>query len=236
MATRVPYREFSPAEHDVWRQLFSRQAVKRDLQIWDLFSRGINALGFTADRIPDINEVNEKLEKLTGFKGVPVQGFEEPESFYQMLAEREFPIGYFIRDPKDLGYTPAPDVFHDLYGHLPFLIDQKYADFCQDIGARTVKFKQRPDLLRQWERLFWFTVEFALVKTPKGNRIFGGGIASSISECEFALSDKPEVLPFDLEVIRQREFKIDEFQRTIFILESPEQLYSCLDEYESGCK
>jgi phenylalanine-4-hydroxylase len=231
----VGWREFSPGEHHTWRLLFERQLPKRREQIAGLFSEGIEALGFTADRIPDLQAVNRKLIALTGFRGVPVAGFEEPESFYEMLSRREFPIGYFIRDPRDLGYTPAPDVFHDMYGHLPFLTDPAYAAFCQDLGRRTMKCAGRPELLRQWERLFWFGAEFPLVKTAGGIRIFGAGIASSFSECAYALGGAPNVLPFDLETIRRQEFDITKMQDQLFLLESPAQLYGCLDEFERGC-
>jgi len=231
----VRLRDFTPEEHNTWKILFERQAPKRAEQLVELFSVGIQTLGLSSDRIPDLTEVNRKLSSLTGFRGVPVEGFEEPESFYEMLARREFPIGYFIRDPKDLGYTPAPDVFHDLYGHLPFLIDPAYATFCEALGKRTMKVAHKPELLRQWERLFWYGAEFPLVKTPKGIRIFGAGIASSFDECAYALSDKPEVLPFDIETIRHLEFDISKIQEKIFLLDSPEQLYSCLDAFEKGC-
>lgn len=230
--SRVPFRDFTPAEHHTWNLLFERQAPLRSKQIHPLFDEGIELLGFTASRIPDLHEVNRRLERLTGFKGVPVRGFEEPHSFYEMLANNEFPVGYFIRDAKDLGYTPAPDVFHDLYGHLPFLTDRAYAAFCRDLGRRSMKVKHDADKLRQWERLFWFGAEFPLVKTKQGTRIFGAGIASSFSECAYALGPEPEVLPFDVEAIRTQEFEIDRMQNRIFLLESPEQLYGCLEEFE----
>ena len=230
--TRVPMREFSPEEHHTWSLLFGRQAPLRGRQIHPLFSEGIELLGFTEQRIPDLREVNRRLKALTGFEGVPVQGFEEPHSFYEMMANGEFPVGYFIRDPKDLGYTPAPDVFHDLYGHLPFLTDRDYAAFCRELGRRSMRVKQDPARLRQWERLFWFGAEFPLVRTPEGTRIFGAGIASSFNECAYALSDEPEVLPFGVEAIRNQEFEIDRMQERIFLLERPEQLYGCLDEFE----
>lgn len=233
---RVPLREFLPGEHHTWKLLFERQVPLRDAQIVPEFSAGIDALGFTADRIPDLREVNRRLRELTGFEGVPVKGFEEPHSFYEMLARREFPIGFFLRDPKDLGYTPAPDVFHDLYGHLPFLTDARYAEFCRDLGARSIKFAGDPGLLRQWERLFWFGVEFPLIRTATGPQIFGAGIASSFNECAYALSGEPNVLPFDPEAIRRCEFEIDRMQENLFLLENREQLYGCLDAFERGCR
>lgn len=230
---QVEFRKFTPSEHQTWRQLFERQAVKRDEQIYDLFSEGLAVLGITADQIPDLEVINAIFCSKTGFKGIPVEGLENGTSFFPMLTRREFPIGNFIREPHDLSYTPAPDVFHDLYGHLPFFIDNDYADFCEELGRRACRYIENPPVLRQFERLFWFTIEFALVKTQKGKRIFGAGIASSFGECRYALSDEPEVLPFDLEVIRHQEFKIDEFQKRLFILESPKQLYECLDEFET---
>lgn len=231
----VPHREFTPAEHHTWTLLYSRQFPLRDRQIVPEFSEGIRALGFTAERIPDLHDVNRRLRALTGFAGVPVEGFEEPHSFYEMLARREFPIGYFIRDPKDLGYTPAPDVFHDLYGHLPFLTDRRYADFCQDLGRRTMKFADDAELLRQWERLFWYGVEFPLLDTSEGRRIFGAGIASSFNECAYALSGEPNVLAFDVEAVRRQDFEIDRMQESVFLLQSREELYGCLDAFERGC-
>lgn len=228
----VPFRRFSDEEHETWRLMFQRQAALRDRQIYHTFSEGIRALGFSAERIPDIHEVNRRLERLTGWRGIPVEGLEEDHSFYLMLAEKKFPIGNFIRDRQDVSYTPAPDVFHDLYGHLPFLADQKYANFCHDLGLRSAKVIDRPDLLKQWARLFWFAVEFSVIRTAAGRRIFGAGIASSHGECAYALSDRPKILAFDVETIRVKDFKIDEFQSDLFELRDEDELYGCLDEFE----
>lgn len=229
-------RIFTPEEHGTWRKLFEQQAKKREEQIIDWFSYGLKALDITAERIPKLDEVNSRLNRLTGFCGVVVDGLEDVHQFYPMLARREFPIGNFIRDPIDLSYTPAPDVFHDLYGHLPFFVDPMYADFCQNFGICACKYLDDEVILRQFERLFWFTIEFALIKTSKGNRIFGAGIASSFSECSYALTGAPlgpEVVPFDLNVIRHQKFKVDDLQRRIFILDNEMQLFSCLNEFEA---
>jgi phenylalanine-4-hydroxylase len=231
---QVEFRSFTPSEHGTWKTLFDRQAVLRDVQIHPIFSRGIQALGMTGERIPDLERVNAKLRKLTGWEGVAVEGFEEIESFYPMLARRQFPIGNFIRDKKDLSYTPAPDVFHDLYGHLPFFTDPVYADFCHEFGVRAMKHIEHHERLLEFERLFWFALEFGLIEMPEGRRIFGAGIASSFGECEYALSDRPNVVPFDLDVIRKREFRIDVFQETLFLLRNVNELYECLGEFEKS--
>lgn len=212
-----------------WKSILTKHNKQRFDQIIDLYNEGVEFLEIVPDEVPSLEVINEKLLKLTNFQGIFVDGLEEGNSFYKLLSERKFPIGNFIRANEDLSYTPAPDIVHDLYGHLPFLIDQKYADFCQRLGQMTCEFMDREDLQRQFERFFWFTIEFALIKTPKGLRIFGAGIASSVGECDYALSGKPELVPFDVDAIRKQEFNIDEMQNKLFVLESTEQLYSSLD-------
>ena len=147
-----------------------------------------------------------------------------------MLAKRLFPVGNFIRDKRDLSYTPEPDMIHDLYGHIPLLVNRDYAQFCQKIGETACRFIDDDKKFHQFERFFWFTIEFGLIKTDDGPRAFGAGIASSIGECDFALSGGPEVIDFDIELIINQEFRIDEMQKKLFILESKSQLYGCIDE------
>lgn len=229
---KVAWPNFTEQEHSVWRELFKRQSPLRSEQMVGDFELGLNRLGITGERIPDLDKVNSKLKALTGFEGVPVVGLEEGPDFFEMISQRQFPIGSFIRDAKDLNYTPAPDVFHDLYGHIPFFVKPDYAKFCEDFGVLALKYSKDPVQLRRFERLFWFTIEFALMDTPKGKRIFGAGIASSFGECAYSLSDKPEVLAFDLKMIRDQEFRIDQIQPKLFKLKSEAQLYSCLLEFE----
>lgn len=227
-------RNYSAEDHDTWSRLFQRQTPLRIKQIIPEFSEGLKLLGITDEKIPDLEKVNSKLRSLTGWEGVLVQGLEGPEAFYNMLSKKQFPIGNFIRDPKDLSYTPEPDVFHDLYGHLPFYTMPEYGEFCQEFGIRGQKYLHSEKITEEFQRLFWFTAEFALIKTDDGNRIFGAGIASSFGECAYALSEKPKVLDFDLEKIRNKEFRIDIMQETLFLLDSKEQLYNCLDGFEKA--
>jgi len=233
--------EVQPARFDeeaqlTWHTILSEHRRKRENQIYDLFLKGLEILGIPEHRIPNLNEVNEILEKRSGFRGVFVEGLEEGGSFFRLLAERKFPVGNFIRSREDLNYTPAPDIVHDLYGHLPFFTDKRYGDFCHAIGVEACRYLDRPELLRQFERFFWFTIEFGLIKTPKGLRIFGAGIASSIGECEYALSGVPQIEPFDVDTIRQQEFRIDIMQPKLFCLENEEQLYESLDDLSRKVK
>lgn len=228
--------QFTEQDHRTWNQLFKNQSPLRSVQLIPEFSKGLDLLGITADLIPDMDIVNVKLHQLTGWKGIYVKGFVEVVDFFKMLARREFPIGSFIRDPKDLSYTPEPDVFHDLYGHIPFYTNPDYAYFSEMFGKSALKFADQPEAIEEYQRLFWFTVEFALVKTDQGQRIFGAGIASSFAECAYALSKEPTVLPFDIEIIRNRPFRIDLIQDTLFLLENTNQLYSCLNKFEEKYK
>ena len=213
-----------------WSSILQSHEKTRKAQVVDIFTNGIEYLGFTPEKIPDLKQVNKKLKSRGGFRGVFVSGLEDGKRFYTMLARKEFPIGNFIRSHKDLSYTPEPDIVHDLYGHLPYFTDPEYSGFCEKFAKAACRFLDRPEQLRQFERFFWFTVEFGLVRTKNGTRIFGAGIASSVGECEYALSGRPEIIPFSVDSVRRQEFRIDQMQTKLFLLESPEQLYSSLDE------
>jgi phenylalanine-4-hydroxylase len=132
-----------------------------------------------------------------------------------------------------VNYTPAPDVVHDLYGHIPFHADARYAEYCQRYGTFACEFLDDPVRLRRLERYFWFTNEFGLVETAQGRRIFGAGIASSVGECRYALSGEPEVLPFDVERICAQEFRIDQMQPRLLVLQSPEQLSASFEKLQA---
>ena len=223
-------RVFSHDEMGTWKTVLSTHEKTRRDQIVDIFHSGLETLDIQANKIPQLWEINDTLEKINGFNGVYVTGLEDGKSFYPMLAKRLFPVGNFIRDKRDLSYTPEPDMIHDLYGHIPFLVDRDYAQFCQKIGETACRFIDDDQKFHQFERFFWFTIEFGLIKTDDGPRAFGAGIASSIGECDFALSGRPEVIDFDIELMINQEFRIDEMQNKLFILDNKEQLYGCVEE------
>lgn len=234
MRGQSPFLAFSAEDNETWRLLFERQSSQLSEQVVDLFEDGLRILQMEASRIPDLAKINHLLSERTGFRAIPVEGLEKAESFFQMLACREFPIGNFIRSRNDLTYTPEPDIFHDLYGHVPFLMNLDYANFCADLAQRALQHRDSPDTLRQFDRLFWFTIEFGLIETDRGRRVFGAGIASSSAERTYALGYQPEVLPFDPDAIRTRDYQIDQIQPTLFLMKKPSQLYSCLDAFEAS--
>ena len=229
---REVFRHYDEKEAATWKLLFQNLQENRREMAVPMFAEGIRALGLCADRMPSLDDVNARLKERTGWCGVPVEGLEPGDSFYPALARKEYPIGNFIRDAKDVNYTPAPDIFHDLYGHLPFFVDRAYADFCTEYGKLVSRYMESAGRLEMFERFFWFTIEFALMETPRGRRIFGAGILSSINESLCSLSDEPDVRAFDIETICNQSFRSDEIQPRLFVLESTEQLYRSLPDLE----
>ncbi len=232
MAKAQRARTFSADENETWKTVFTRHQLTRETKIYDLFNRGVTTLQMNGEQIPDLDQINKKLKSISGFQGLLVEGLEDGSSFYQLLAERFFPVGNFIRNKDDISYTPAPDIIHDLYGHLPFFIDRNYADFCQKFGEIAIRYSHQPELFRQFERFFWFTIEFGLIETEHGRKVFGAGIASSLGECEYALGSVPNQIPFDVETIRHQDFRIDIMQPTLFVLKNVQQLFDGLEELE----
>lgn len=228
------FHHFNEIENQTWSLLFNRLDQCRHKMAFHLFEQGLQELGMTHEKIPDVNDINKRLQSKTGWKVVPVKGLEEGPSFYTALSKKEFPIGNFIRNQKDLGYTPEPDIFHDLYGHVPFLCDKNYANFSYKYGLLTAKYIHNEEKLKKLERFYWFTLEFGLIKTSLGKKIFGGGILSSYDESYYSLSGKPEILPFDIEKIINQDFRIDQIQPRLFILEDSHQLYDCLPSLEDA--
>lgn len=218
-------RAFTDDENATWGEVVRTQRPRRMEQLVPMFSKGLVALEMDRDTVPALEDVNAKLLALTGWRGEYVKGLEDGRGFYSLLRDRKFPIGNFVRDRKDLNYTPEPDIIHDLYGHIPFHADQPYADALHRYGEFACRFLDDPIRLRRLERFFWFTYEFGLVETKAGRRIFGAGIASSIGECVYALSGEPEVVPFDVETICAQEFRIDQMQKRLFVMPSIDALY-----------
>lgn len=219
---------WSRDDQQTWRSIVTHQEKLWHLQPYEIFETGCQKLGMGASEIPDLNKINQKLKAQTGWEGVFVKGLEDGPSFFKLLAEKKFPIGSFVRNSRDLNYTPEPDIIHDLYGHIPFFANKEYADANYLLAKKALA---HPEQMIEFERFYWFTFEFALIKTGQGRRIFGAGILSSIKESEFALSNEPTVLPFDAKVIRARDFRIDVIQDTLFELNSASQLYQAIENW-----
>ena len=215
---------FTADEHAMWDRLFARQSAMLPGRASDAFLRGIDVLRLEKPGIPDYRELNARLTDATGWQVVAVPGLVPDDVFFDHLANRRFPAGNFIRTPEQLDYLQEPDVFHDVFGHVPMLADPVFADYMVaygEGGLRSLKF----DALKQLARLYWYTVEFGLIREAGGLRIYGAGIVSSYAESVFALdSDSPNRIGFDLARVMRTDYRIDDFQQNYFVIDSLDQL------------
>ena len=215
---------FTADEHAMWDRLFARQSEMLPGRAADAFLRGIDVLKLEKPGIPDYRELNARLMAATGWQVEAVPGLVPDDVFFDHLANRRFPAGNFIRTPQQLDYLQEPDVFHDVFGHVPMLADPIFADYMVaygEGGLRSLQF----DALKQLARLYWYTVEFGLIREGGGLRIYGAGIVSSYAESVFALdSDSPNRIGFDLARVMRTDYRIDDFQQNYFVIDSLDQL------------
>ncbi len=218
------WEAYSPAEHAVWRTLYGRQEKLLPNRVLPTYMRGLEALSIRGDGIPDFRRLSEVLMQATGWQVVAVPGLIPEEAFFEHLANRRFPAGNFIRPADQLDYLEEPDIFHDVFGHVPLLMDPVFADYMQAYGLGGLR-AMNLNVLDNLARLYWYTVEFGLVKTADGLRIYGAGIASSRTETVFSLdSDSPNRLGFDLQRVLCTNYIIDDFQRTYFVIDNIQSL------------
>ena len=218
------WEHYTAAEHAVWKTLFERQTRLLPGRACDEFVRGMRALPIGADQIPDFERLSEVLMKATGWQVVAVPGLVPDEVFFEHLANRRFPAGHFIRRADELDYLEEPDVFHDVFGHVPLLMHPAMADFIQAYGEGGLR-AQRLGVLDQLARVYWYTVEFGLVQQADGLRIYGAGIASSATESRFCLDDaSPNRLGFDVERVLRNHYRIDDFQESYFVIDGLDAL------------
>jgi phenylalanine-4-hydroxylase len=221
------WASYSRAEHDRWDRLFRRSQTVLCERACDEFLTAMDALELSEAGIPDMAKLSDRLENITGWRVVPVVELVPDDVFFNHLANRRFPAGAFIRPESQMDYLQEPDIFHDVFGHVPLLANPVFADFMQAYG----KGGQRAlDLgcLKNLARLYWYTVEFGLIRGANGLRIFGAGIMSSMTESVFALQDaSPHRVAFNLERVMRTNYIIDDFQQTYFVIDS---FQSLLDE------
>ncbi|MDO8248644.1 MAG: phenylalanine 4-monooxygenase [Rhodoferax sp.] len=218
------WANYSTQEHATWKTLFERQTKLLPGRACDEFVQGMRDLPIGADQIPDFRRLSDVLMKRTGWQVVAVPGLVPDEVFFEHLANRRFPAGHFIRKPYQLDYLEEPDVFHDVFGHVPMLMNPAIADYIQAYGVGGLR-AQKLGVLDKLARVYWYTVEFGLVQQQDGLRIYGSGIASSASESIFALDDpSPNRLRFDLERVMRTRYRIDDFQETYFVIEDLDEL------------
>jgi phenylalanine-4-hydroxylase len=215
---------YSAAEHDRWDRLFARAQKVLKGRACDEFLTALNTLQLSESGIPDLEKLSARLKPITGWEIVPVVELVPDDIFFDHLAHRRFPAGAFIRPEHEMDYLQEPDIFHDVFGHVPLLADPVYANFMQaygEGGRRALELGR----LKNLARLYWYTVEFGLLQSADGLRIFGAGILSSVTESVFALEDpSPNRVRFNLERVMRTNYLIDDFQQTYFVIDSFEKL------------
>jgi phenylalanine-4-hydroxylase len=216
---------YTQDDHDTWKALYDRQMEVLRPRVCQEFLDGVVALGFTPNQIPKFSEVNERLKALTGWQIVATKGLVKSKAFFDMLKDRKFPSGNFIRSKEQLDYLEEPDIFHDLFGHIPLLSNSAYAEYMFEYGKggeRALKYKTTKNLAR----LNWWTIEFGLIRKNDTLKLYGAGLASSFGEAQYCLDDpSAHHIHFDLERCMRTKVYINDMQPCYFVIDSFEDLF-----------
>jgi len=216
---------YDGTQHEVWRHLFERQSRLLPGRACPQYLDGLDRLGLNADGIPDFAQLSDILDRATGWRIVAVPGLVPDDVFFHHLAARRFPATNWIRRAEQLDYLQEPDLFHDVFGHVPMLMHPVFADYLQAYGKGGIK-ALNLGALKNLSRLYWYTVEFGLLRTVEGLRIYGSGIVSSYGETLYCLEDpRPKRIAFDAQRIMRTRYRIDDFQENYFVIDSFEQLF-----------
>jgi phenylalanine-4-hydroxylase len=220
------WERYGAEQHGIWRTLYEHQASILPGRACREFLDGMGKLELVADHIPDFERLSDSLEKVTGWRVVAVPSLVPDAIFFDHLANRRFPAGQFIRRTDQLDYIEEPDVFHDVFGHVPMLAHPVFADYMQAYGKGGQRALNEFGQLQNLARLYWYTVEFGLINGPEGLRIYGSGIASSRAESIYSVeSPSPNRIHFDLERVMRTKYRIDDFQESYFVISSFEELF-----------
>lgn len=220
---------YTPEDHRVWAALYERRMLTLASTASRVFLDGARAIGLDAATIPRLEEINARLQPRTGWSAVPVGGFLPAPDFFASLAVRRFPTTVTIRAMDSLDYTPAPDIFHDVFGHVPLHADPVFARFLQRFGHLASRATCDEHVIAM-TRLFWFTVEFGLVEEGGATRIYGSGLISSSGDAAHALGAECERRPFSLDAVIAQDFAIDRLQDVLFVARQFEDLFVAVEE------
>jgi len=218
------FAAYTAADHDTYHRLYQRQSAQLPGLASEAFIQALPLLG-AKERIPRFDDVNERLYRATRWELVAVPGLIPEVPFFSLLANRKFPVTDWIRTPQEFDYIVEPDVFHDLFGHVPLLFNPVFADYVQRYGEGGLK-AAGLGACEMLSRLYWYTIEFGLIREQGGLRAYGAGILSSRGELPYAVhSPEPQRLPLELERTMRTRYKIDTYQQTYFVIDSFEQLF-----------
>jgi phenylalanine-4-hydroxylase len=230
--TQQIYSNYTKQDFEVWRTLFNRQLELLKPIVSIEYLNALSIINFTQDKIPDFEEVNTILKSTTLWSLEVVPNISEQKEFFNFLSQRKFTTTCWLRTMEQLDYLEEPDMFHDVFGHVPLLCNKAYVDFFKGISDIAIRNIDNPKVIELLGRLYWFTIEFGLIEEGGQLKIYGAGIISSKGETEHCLSEHAKQLPFDIQTIFETGYRTDVFQDTYFVIDSFERLYNSLNKVE----
>jgi phenylalanine-4-hydroxylase len=225
------YAAYTPEQHAVWAELVGRVLPNVEKHAAREYLEGFQIIGLRPDRLPNLAEITKRLGPRTSWSSTPVSGFLPAPAFFEMLANRLFPTTTWLRSRESLEYTPEPDIFHDVFGHVPMHAHRVFGDFLEHYG-RVCAGVQDQEILEKLGRLFWYTVEFGLIKQDGAIKAYGSGVISSAGECEHVINGGCVIHDFSLDEVINTPVKVDELQKVLFAVNSFDQIYEAMHEAE----
>jgi phenylalanine-4-hydroxylase len=225
------YQEYTLGQHAVWAELVRRRRPQINAHACQEYLEGYEIIGLKDDRLPNLHAISDRIGPRTGWSATPVSGFLPGEAFFEMLAARKFPTTTWLRSQDSLEYIPEPDIFHDVFGHVPMHAHPVFADFLQHYGGICARAKDG-DILERLGRLFWYTVEFGLIWQKGKIKVYGSGVISSHRECSNVIEAGCVIEDFNLDKVLATPVKVDEIQKRLFAIESFDQIYQAVQEAE----
>ena len=225
------YSNYTEEDFAVWKRLYEKQMYNFQGKVVDEFNRGIAHLNFNADEIPNFEKINNKLLALTGWSIKTVPNLAEADLFFEQLSKRRFTSTCWLRSMEEFDYLEEPDMFHDVFAHIPMLCDEKYTDFFHKIGQLATSFHNQ-EAVKMLQRLYWYTIEFGVLQTKDDLKIYGAGIISSVGEINNVYGGLAQIKPFNIQEVLHTPFEIDKVQPLYFYIESFDQLQKALDGIE----
>ncbi len=229
---RQEYSKYTLEDHEVWAILYKEQMSHLPNKITKYFLEGIKIVGFEPDKVPTFERVNGGLKSSTGWSVFVVPGLIDNKPFFEHLSNKEFPATTWLRKKSQLAYLEEPDMFHDIFGHVPMLSVSAFCNYLSELSAIVLKHIENPNVVEVAARLYWYTVEFGMIKENGKVKIYGAGISSSSGESKYCVSKEATYLPYDVKTIFNTPYIKDKYQEQYFVIESYEQLYNSLPEIE----
>jgi phenylalanine-4-hydroxylase len=229
------YELYTSEDREVWKQLYTRQHPQIVQYASQAVIDGMELCGFKADEIPDFRKVNENLSHITGWEIYAVPGLIDNKLFFENLALKKFPCATWLRTMEQLDYLEEPDMFHDVFGHVPLLTNHEFTGFLSNLAVIALKNIDDEDFIERMSRLYWYTVEFGLIKQNGVLKAYGAGILSSIGETKYSLfSDQPKRVPYDLHTILDTPYIKDKYQEQYYVINSYEELFASIENYNES--